>query len=238
MRDIAVAIPPPAFTPTPPPTPTPSSTPTPPPTPTPTPTPTPNPAAHALNLSTRLRVETGVDNAGIGGFIITGSVPKEVIIRGLGPSTGVANSLADPTLALFRAAGHLPNDNWKLRPDGTSQQAEIEATGIPPTNDLESAIHATLAPGAYTAILRGNGTPGTGVALVEVYDLAQGVASKLGDISTRAFVSTGSDVVIGGFILGGAAGNDNVIVRGLGPSLSGSGLSNVLADPTLESVQQ
>ena len=126
------------------------------------------------------------------------------------------------------------NDNWKLRPDGTSQQAEIEATGIPPTNDLESAIHATLAPGAYTAILRGNGTPGTGVALVEVYDLAAGVASKLGDISTRAFVSTGSDVVIAGFILGNATGDDNVILRGIGPSLGASGLSPVLADPTLD----
>ena len=165
-----------------------------------------------------------------------GSVPKEVIIRALGPSTGVANFLADPTLALFMGSTQLTtNNNWKIRDsDGSSQQAEIEATGIPPTNDLESAIHATLAPGAYTAILRGNGTPGTGVALVEVYDLAQGVASKLGDISTRAFVSTGSDVVIAGFILGNATGNDNVIVRGLGPSLSGSGLSPVLADPTLD----
>ena len=202
----------------------------------PAPTPTLAPPAQALNLSTRLLVETGTDNAGIGGFIITGSVPKEVIVRALGPSTGVANSLADPTLALHGPSGFttIINDNWKVRSDGTSQQAEIEATGIPPTNDLESAIHATLAPGAYTAILTGNGTPGTGVALVEVYDLAQGVASKLANISTRAFVSTGSDVVIAGFILGNATGNDNVIVRGLGPSLSGSGLSPVLADPTLD----
>src|SRR5450755_2230483 len=83
-------------------------------------------------------------------------------------------------------------------------------------------------------MVTGKGTPGTGVAWVEVYDLAAGVASKLGDISTRAFVNTGSDVVIAGFILGSSIGNDNVIVRGLGPSLSGSGLSPVLADPTLD----
>ena len=120
------------------------------------------------------------------------------------------------------------NNNWK-----DTQQAAIEATGIPPTNDLESAILATLDPGAYTAIVRGNGTPGTGVALVEVYDLAQGVASKLGNISTRAFVSTGSDIVIAGFILGNGTSNDKVVVRGLGPSLSDFGLSNVLANPTL-----
>ena len=178
------------------PTPTPggSATPTPGGSPTPTPgTPTPTPGsgpAQALNLSTRLRVETGADNAGIGGFIITGSVPKEVILRYGRLVLRLVSpiSLADPTLALFQGSTQLTtNNNWKIRDsDGSSQQAEIEATGIPPTNDLESAIHATLAPGAYTAILRGNGTPGTGVALVEVYDLAAGVASKLGDISTRA----------------------------------------------------
>ena len=158
-----------------------------------------------------------------------------MLLRAIGPSTGVANSLADPTLALHGSSGFttIINDNWKIRPDGSSQQAEIEATGIPPTNDLESAIHATLAPGAYTAILTGNGTPGTGVALVEVYDLAQGVASKLGNISTRAFVRTGDDVMIGGFILGGSD-TTHVLIRGIGPSLAGSGLNPVLADPTLE----
>src|SRR5213078_4350387 len=108
--------------------------------------------------------------------------------------------------------------------------AEIIATGIPPTNDLESAIVAILAPGAYTAIVSGrNGT--SGVALVEVYDLSQAVASKLGNISTRAFVSTGSNIMIAGFILGNGSGNDNVLLRGIGPSLP---VTNKLADPTLE----
>ena len=82
------------------------------------------------------------------------------------------------------------NDNWKTRPNGLSQQAEIEATRIPPTNDLESAILATLSPGAYTVILAGkNG--GAGVGLVEVYDLERGANSKVANISTRGFVDTG-----------------------------------------------
>ena len=113
------------------------------------------------------------------------------------------------------------------------QEAAIIATGIPPTNDLESAIDATLAPGAYTAIVRGNGNT-SGVALVEVYDLNQSVASKLANISTRAFVSTGDDIVIAGFVLGDNSGDDRIVVRGIGPSLTAVGVPNALADPTLE----
>ncbi|HKP03565.1 MAG TPA: hypothetical protein VJU77_09425, partial [Chthoniobacterales bacterium] len=114
-----------------------------------------------------------------------------------------------------------------------TQEALIQATGLAPTNDLESAIIVTLPPGAYTAILRGNG-PGVGVGLVEVYDLDTAAASKLGNLSTRAFVRTGNNVVIAGFILGNGAGDDRVVVRGLGPSLGGFGISNPLQDPTLE----
>jgi hypothetical protein len=114
------------------------------------------------------------------------------------------------------------------------KKALIEATGIPPTNDLESAIDATLVPGAYTAIVRGNGNT-AGVALVEVYDLSHGVPSKLGNISTRAFASTGDDVVIAGFILGGnGSEDDHIIVRGIGPSLTALGVPDALANPTLE----
>ena len=164
-------------------------------TPTPTPTPTPNitpsstPAAQALNLSTRLRVQTG-DNVGIGGFIITGSAPKQVLLRGIGPSLtafGVPDALADPVMELHGPAGFttITNDNWR-----DTQQAAIQATGLPPTNDLESAILATLNPGPYTAIVKGKNNT-TGVALVEVYDLDQAAASKLANISTRAFVEHG-----------------------------------------------
>ena len=171
-----------------------------------------------------MRVQTG-DNVGIGGFIITGSTPKHVLIRGIGPSLagfGVPNALADPVLELHGpgAFATITNDNWR-----DTQEAEIQATGIPPTNDLESAIVATLAPGAYTAIVRGNGNT-SGVALVEVYDLNQGVDSKLANLSTRAFVSTGDNIVIAGFMLGGnppQAGDDRIVVRGIGPSLSCGG---------------
>src|SRR4029077_12987302 len=98
-------------------------------------------------------------------------------------------------------------------------QAEIEATTIPPTNNLESAILATLNPGAYTAILAGkNG--GTGIGVVEVYDLAQAASSKLANISTRGFVDTGNNVMIGGLIVGGGGGGTaKVVVRALGPSV-------------------
>lgn len=189
--------------------------------------------AQLLNISTRMRVLTG-DQVLIGGFIITGTDPKKVIIRGMGPSlNGVGVTLSDPTLELHQGSTTLAtNDNWKTRPDGTSQQAEIEATTIPPTNDLESAIVATLNPGAYTAVLAGkNG--GTGVGLVEVYDLAQAANSKLANISTRGFVDTGNNVMIGGLIIGGGSGDGSakVIVRTLGPSVPAAG---ALGDPTLE----
>ena len=113
------------------------------------------------------------------------------------------------------------------------QAAAIQATGIPPQNDLESAIIETLDPGSYTVILRGMGMT-TGIGLVEVYDLSQGVDSKLANLSTRAFVSTGDSIVIAGFTLGGNSGNDRAVVRGIGPSLTAFGVTNALADPTLE----
>jgi hypothetical protein len=188
-----------------------------------------------LNISTRARVLTD-DQVLIAGFIITGTDPKEVLIRGIGPSlNGVGVTLSDPTLELHQDSATLAtNDNWKTKPDGTSQQAEIQATTIPPTNDLESAILMTLSPGAYTTILAGkNG--GTGVGLVEVYDLASGANSELANISTRGFVDTGDNVMIGGFIIGGGEGGGaRVIVRAIGPSLGSEGVQGVLQDPTLE----
>ena len=214
------------------PTPTPAGSPTPTSTPTSTQTPVPGPGAQAVNLSTRMQVQTG-DNVGIGGFIITGSIPKHVLIRAIGPSLvgfGVPDALANPVLELHGPGEFvtMTNDNWR-----DTQEAAIQATGIPPTNNLESAIDATLAPGAYTAIIRGDGNT-SGVALVEVYDLNQGVDSKLANLSTRAFVSTGDNLVIAGFMLGSNSGDDRIVVRGIGPSLAAAGVPNALADPTLE----
>jgi hypothetical protein len=179
-----------------------------------------------------MRVQTG-DNVGIGGFIITGSSPKHVLLRAIGPSltgSGVPDALADPVLELHGpgAFATITNNDWR-----DTQEAEIQATGIPPTNNFEAAIVATLAPGAYTAIVRGNGNT-SGVALVEAYDLNQGVDSKLANISTRAFVSTGDNIVIAGFTLGGNSSHDRIVVRGIGPSLTAFGVPNALANPTLE----
>ncbi len=186
-------------------------------------------AGQAINLSTRMRVETG-DNVGIGGFIVTGTAPKYVLLRAIGPSLQFIDVLADPVLELHGPVGFttIGNDNWR-----DTQQAAIQATGLAPTNDFESAILVTLNPGAYTAIVKGNNNT-SGLALVELYDLGQVASSKLANISTRASVGVFENIVIAGFILGGNSANDNVILRGIGPSLSGFGVPNPLADPTLE----
>jgi hypothetical protein len=181
-----------------------------------------------------MRVQAG-DNVGIGGFIITGTAPKHVLLRAIGPSllqSGVPDALADPVLELHGPGAFVTviNDNWM---DDPAQKAAIIATGIPPTNNLESAIDATLNPGAYTAIVRGKNNT-SGVALVEVYDLSQAVLAKLANISTRAFVSTGDNIVIAGFVLGNNSGGDRIVVRGIGPSLTALGVPGALADPTLE----
>ncbi len=122
----------------------------------------------------------------------------------------------------------ITNDNWRQ-----VQETEIQATGLSPTNDLESAIIATLTPGAYTAIVRSNDSS-SGVALVEVYDLGQEVDSKLANLSTRALVGTSGDIVIAGLMLSGNNGDDRVVIRGIGPSLGGAGLTGVLPNPVLE----
>ena len=189
---------------------------------------TPTPSAGALgNISTRLRVETG-DNILIAGFILTGSQPKKVIARGIGPSLPVQDALANPILELRDAAGTLLgfNNNWK-----DNQRTEIEMTTIPPTNDLESAIVATLPANksSYTAILRGAGG-GTGTGVVELYDLERTVDSTLANLSTRGYVQTGNDVLIAGTIVVGSSPR-RVIVRAIGPSLD---LPDKMQDPNLE----
>jgi hypothetical protein len=223
---VAIAGPDGCATPAPTPTATPTATASP--SVTPSATPTVTPATQAINLSTRMRVQTG-DNIGIGGFIVTGTGPKRVLVRALGPSLGVPAVLADPILELHGPVGFptIINDNWR---DGGCDC--VFDTCLHPPDDLESWICETLNPGAYTALVRGkNNTSGT--ALVEVYDGSPST-SKLANLSTRAFVTTGSDIVIAGFILGGSGGNDRIVARGIGPSLTGLGIPNALANPTLE----
>jgi len=193
-------------------------------------------APHLLNISTRLNVGTS-DNVLIGGIIITGADTKQVVLRAIGPSLGVfgvTGVLADPTLDLYDGSGMLiaSNDNWM---DNSAQdQMTLTDNNLAPTDDAESALVANLEPGAYTAIVRGAGDT-TGVALVEAYDLDNGATdSNFANISTRGFVETGDNVMIGGFILGGGSGGvAQVIVRGIGPSLAAFGVTNPLADPSI-----
>ncbi len=180
------------------------------------------------NISTRALVKTG-DQVLIGGFIVTGTQSKKVILRAIGPSLPVAGVLSNPFLELHDSSGAVvaSNDDWR-----SDQEAAIIATGIAPTNDKESAIVITLQTGSYTAVVRG-ALNGTGVALVEVYDLDQFVDSKLANISTRSFVGTADDVLIGGFIVLGTD-SAKAIIRAIGPSLTQAGIANALQDPTLE----
>src|SRR6266496_108374 len=185
----------------------------------------------ALNLSTRGLVSVG-DNVLIGGFIVTGTEPKRMVLRALGPSLsgfGLSDVLADPVLSVYNSSGTLiaTNDNWQSDPG----QVEITANGLAPANPSESALLQTLAPGAYTVIVTGkDSTPG--ISLVELYDLSPLSNSKLSNMSTRGSVGTGDSVLIGGFIVGDGE-SAPVVVRALGPSLASFGVSGVLSDPTL-----
>jgi hypothetical protein len=183
------------------------------------------PAVHLANISTRLAVGAG-DSVLIAGFIVTGSQPKKIVVRALGPLLPVNENLADPTVELHDSSGAAVagNDNWR-----DTQQDALIATTIPPTNDYDSAIVMTVNPGAYTAVLAGKGGT-TGVGLVEVYDLDLTVDSKLANISTRGFVDQGDNVLIAGTIVVGS-GTTNVLFRAIGPS---TGIPNALQDPTLE----
>jgi hypothetical protein len=185
--------------------------------------------ATLANISTRLRVQTA-DNAMIGGFIITGTGPKTVLVRGIGPSLPLAGALADPYIEVHGPSGELlaTNDNWQ---DATTRQ-EIIDSGLAPANDLEPALWGVINPGAYTVVVRGK-NDATGIGLFEVYDLDQTVESNLGNISTRGFVGTGNDVMIGGTIIAGAV-PARVLFRAIGPSLTNFGVSNALGDPVLE----
>ena len=195
----------------------------------PIPSPTPAPTAHLQNISGRLLIQTG-NNVGIAGFVVGGTEAKKVLIRGLGPTLAqfnVTGVMQNPTLELHDGRGSLitTNDNWK-----DTQQAEITATQLAPPADVEAAILATLQPGAYTAI-QTDARGGTGVGLIEVYDVDPLAASRLINISTRGLVQTGNNVLIGGFSLAAGSGSNNVVVRALGPSLAPFGVNNALPDP-------
>jgi arylsulfate sulfotransferase len=185
----------------------------------------------ALNLSTRGMVGSGA-NALIGGFIITGSETKDVVLRALGPSlgnAGISGALADPVISLYDASGTalVTNDNWPTGP----RASQIAAEGLAPSAPTESAIRASLAPGSYTAVVTGTNAT-SGVALVEMYDLSPSSHSKLANISTRGTIGTGDEVLISGFILGDVQ-SSTVVLRVLGPTLASFGIDHPLGDPIL-----
>jgi hypothetical protein len=185
----------------------------------------------SLNLSTRGVVSIG-DNVLIGGFIVSGTEPKTIVLRALGPSLsgfGLSHTLRDPLLRVYNSSRTIiaTNDNWQSDP----HNADIQKNGLAPPNLLESATLQTLAPGTYTVIVTGK-DPAPGTGLVELYDLSPRSNSKLVNMSTRGLAGTVDDVLISGFIVGDV-GSATVIVRALGPSLTSSGVSGALNDPTL-----
>ena len=185
----------------------------------------------ALNVSTRGLVGTD-DNVLIGGFIVTGTDPKTVVLRALGPSLsgfGLSGVLANPVLRVYDSSGTLVaiNDDWQSDP----LHFIVESNGLAPANPMESAAARSLAPGAYTVVVTGtDATPGIG--LVEVYDVEPLSNSKLGNMSTRGSVGTQDNILIAGFIVGDVE-SSTVVVRAIGPSLAAYGVSGVLSDPTL-----
>ena len=184
---------------------------------------------YLVNMSTRLNVQTG-DNALIGRFIITGTQPKTIIIRGIGPSLSIDGALADPVMEVYGPDGQFlgANGNWR---DALTKQ-QIIGSGLAPTSNLESALWGVINPGLYTVVVRGNDNT-TGIALFEVYDLDQTVDSKLANISTRGLVTNGDNVMIGGATVVGSP-PARFLFRAIGPSLAQSGVSNALANPSLE----
>jgi hypothetical protein len=207
----------------------------------PTPPPPPPPAPPSLlNVSTRMQVGLD-DRVAISGFIIDGAGTKKVMLRAIGPSLslfGIAGPLADPVLELHDETGAVigTNDNWQTTQLGgvitADQQTEILASTIPPDDPAEAAIIAYLDPGPYTAIIRG-AENGTGTGLPEVYDLSPTEPAMVANLSTRGYVQTGDDVLIGGFIVGGSEPS-TIVVRALGPSLTEAGVADALFDPVLD----
>lgn len=184
------------------------------------------------NISCRLSIGAG-ENQAIAGFIITGNQPKDIVVRAIGPSLaqfGVAGVLVNPALEIHDQSGAViaSNSDWR-----SSQAAEIEASGLAPSNDAEAAVRITLTPGAYTAVMHDE-AGGAGIGLVEAYDLSPVSDSILANISTRGFIGAEDDVMIGGFIIGDSVGCARVVVRAIGPSLAALGITGSLADPTLE----
>lgn len=194
-----------------------------------------HPAPALVNLSTRAFVGSG-DNVLIGGFIVQGSEPATLILRGIGHSLaadGIANPLTDPVIELRDSNNALiaSSDDWI----SAANASTIASYHLDPSNSRESALLKTLNPGSYTILLKGfdNGDGDlTGVGLIELYDLHT-TGGRAGNISTRGRVLGNNDIMVAGFIIGGTSSKE-VVIRGLGPSLAKAGVQGALPNPTLE----
>ncbi len=192
--------------------------------------------ARLRNIATRANFPTGSEVLA-GGFIVRGGTSKKLVVRAISTSLGVANALPDPTLELLNAGGAViaSNNNWGDSPD----RQQLIDLAIAPSGATESALIATVPSQdanitTYTARVRSaNGAPG--VASIEIYDIDSAPGSTFRNISTLGPVGTDANVLIGGFIV---RGDDfrRVIIRGLGPSLSGRGVSGALTDPAIKVV--
>ncbi len=197
-----------------------------------------------VNLSARASVGTG-DNVVIPGITVRGAAPKTLLIRAAGPALagfGVTGTLANPVVNVFTAAGEkiLVNDNWSEVPDvaGLRSAAAAQGAFALPEGSRDAAMLVTVAPGSYTVQVTGAGTGAAaqGVAIVEVYEADAG-SSTLVNLSCRARVGTGGDILIAGFAIAGSEAK-RVLIRAVGPTLGGLGVSGTLADPRLELIRQ
>ena len=198
-----------------------------------------NPVTRLVNISSRLRVSAGdTSGASIAGFVITGTAPKQILIRAVGPGLtgyGIAAPLSDPSLKLYDNTGAViaTNTGWANSAQIAAAGDSVGAFKLNP-GSADSALLATLAPGAYTVQVQS--AKNAGAVLIEVYDASANAAvptKQLINISTRGFVGTGDDVLIGGFVVNGNEPK-RVLVRGIGPGLTAYGVANAIQDPMLK----
>ncbi|HUR59008.1 MAG TPA: immunoglobulin domain-containing protein [Opitutaceae bacterium] len=191
-----------------------------------------------INISTRS--QTGGAALMIAGFVVTGTQPKALLVRAIGPTLGifgVGNALPAARLQVMKGDVAVASGNdWGAAANAAAiaeTATRVGAFALAPASH-DAALLVTLEPGAYTAIVTGQGE-GSGVSLVEVYDATAGPiprAQRIVNISTRALAGAGDAALIAGFVINGTVPK-RVLVRGVGPTLAAFGLDGTLARPQL-----
>lgn len=191
----------------------------------------PVPGPRLVNLSTRLEVGSG-DRVAIAGFVIQGDRDKPIVVRALGPtlgSFGVSNPLSRPKLRILNADG-VEVTRGRTRAEGSDLGLYVRS--LSPPDEQEPACATLLSTRAFTAIVE-SADGSSGVALLEVYDTDVGTTSRPVNLSTRGIVGRGDAAMIAGFVVGGPTPK-RLLIRALGPTLAGFGVSGALADPVIE----